>query len=84
MVYDEKWALEKAVEAAKNSNCKSQRGVILWHRENGSFTHGWNAPPKPFICDGSDKCRANCPKTAVHAEQAALMNAITYGMREPM
>ena len=34
-IYDEKWALERAVEAALNSNCKSKRGVVIWHRRWG-------------------------------------------------
>jgi len=76
--FDEKWALNKAVEAAKNSNCKSQRGVVLWHRETGLYSSGYNAPPLPFVCDGSDKCRTNCSKTAVHAEQLALMEALNW------
>lgn len=72
--YDEKWALDEAIKASLNSNCKSKRGVIIWHRRWGIVSSGWNMPPKPFICDGSEACRANCAKTAVHAEQAALIN----------
>src|ERR1017187_4351935 len=74
--YDEKWALEKAIKAALNSNCQSKRGVVIWHRKKGFISSGWNAPPAPHICDGSDKCKANCSKTAVHAEQAAIINAL--------
>jgi deoxycytidylate deaminase len=76
--YDEKWALNEAVEAAKHSKCKSQRGVVIWHRPSGSRTIGWNAPPLPFVCDGSDACKAQCSKTAVHAEQAALLSALHF------
>lgn len=72
-IYDEKWALKLAVKAAKKSKCQSQRGVVIWHRKYGLMTSGWNAPPKPFKCDGSDACRANCAKTALHAEQAAIL-----------
>lgn len=75
-MYDEKWALNQAVQAAKNSNCKSKRGVVIWNRETGIISYGWNAPPKPMVCDGSEACRANCAKTAVHAEQAALIETI--------
>lgn len=75
--FDENWALNEAVMAASNSKCKSQRGVIIWDRTlGGEYVMGWNAPPEPFICDGSDKCRENCSKTAVHAEQAALMEML--------
>lgn len=74
--YSEKWALKIAVLNARNSNCKSKRGVVIWNRYNGMVSYGWNAPPHPFVCDGSETCRANCAKTAVHAEQKALMNAL--------
>lgn len=76
MKYDENWALERAVEAAKNSKCQSKRGVVIWSRYTGIITSGWNAPPAPFKCNGSDECKATCSKTAVHAEQAALMALI--------
>jgi deoxycytidylate deaminase len=72
-LFDEKWALEQAVKAAKNSTCKSQRGIVIWNRKHGLMTSGWNALPKPFKCDSSEACRANCAKTAVHAEQAAIL-----------
>lgn len=75
-MFDEKWALEKAVIAAGNSNCKSKRGVVIWHRKKGTISAGWNAPPMPYVCDGSEACRSNCAKTAVHAEQAALINVL--------
>ena len=74
--FSEEKAFRYAVKAAKNSNCKSKRGVVIWDRYVGLISIGWNAPPKPFVCDGSEACRANCAKTAVHAEQAALMNAL--------
>lgn len=81
-MYNEKMALKAAVSSAKNSNCKSKRGVVIFHRTWGIISEGWNAPPKPFICDGSDDCRANCAKTAVHAEQAALMEYLRYPNEE--
>lgn len=73
---DEKWALNEAVKIAKNSKCKSKRGVVIWNRTRGVISSGWNAPPLPFKCDGSRSCRENCSKTAIHAEQAALMGFI--------
>jgi len=72
-MFDEQWALKMAVDSANNSKCKSQRGVVIWNRKVGLVSYGWNAPPLPHVCDGSEKCRANCAKTAVHAEQSALM-----------
>jgi len=29
MIYDENWALERAIEFSLKSKCKSQRGVII-------------------------------------------------------
>jgi deoxycytidylate deaminase len=70
---DEHEALEAAVEAGRKSPCaKSQRGVVLFHREEGVVGMGFNHPPAPFVCDGSEKCRAACGKICVHAEMAAL------------
>jgi len=71
--YNEIWALDQAVIAARKSKCKSQRGIVIWHREHGLISDGFNAPPKPFVCDSSEACRANCAKTALHAEQVALL-----------
>lgn len=71
---DEKQALKEAIEIAKLSPCKSKRGVVIWHRGLGFIAGGCNQPPPNFICDGSEACRANCNKTAVHAEQEALID----------
>ena len=78
--YDEVWALGEAVKASLNSNCKSKRGVVIWHRQLGLISSGCNMPPLPYICDGSEECRANCAKTAVHAEQYALMSMVKLGL----
>ena len=68
------WPLDMAVSEAKRSNCQSQRGVIIWHQHLGLMASGHNRPPLPFVCDGSDECRKHCSKTAVHAEQNAILN----------
>lgn len=73
MMFDENWALLQAVEIAKQSPCRSKRGVVIWNRTAGLISVGFNAPPKPFECDGTDACKKNCAKTAVHAEQKALL-----------
>lgn len=75
--YDENWALDQAVLIANQSNCKSKRGVVIWHYKYGLISSGFNAPPTPLVCDGSEECRLNCSKTAVHAEQVALIRAIS-------
>jgi deoxycytidylate deaminase len=77
MIYDEKWALNEAVKYADISKCKSKRGVIIWNRFTGMVGAGWNRPPFPFKCDGSEECRCDCAKTAVHAEQVALLDMIS-------
>lgn len=37
---------------------------------------GTNCQPFPFVCDGSERCKRNCGKTAIHAEQAAILRAL--------
>jgi len=74
---NENRALEEAIKAAKRSPCsKSKRGVVLWCPEiYCSLTLGWNHPPEPMFCDGSEACRESCGKLCVHAEADALINA---------
>lgn len=38
---------------------------------------GFNGPPEGFSCDGSERCRANCGKLCVHAEQRAILEGCT-------
>lgn len=59
-------------EAMKSPCAKSKRGVVIW-RGHDLLSRGWNAPPDPFICDGSAACRESCNKLAVHAEVDALL-----------
>lgn len=76
-MYTEQQALERAVNAGRMSPCsKSQRGVVVWNRELFDILAiGYNHPPLPFFCDGSEACRASCREVCVHAEQHALLNA---------
>lgn len=70
---DEHEALRQAVKVGAASPCaKSRRGVVLFHRREGVVAVGFNHPPHPFACDGSDACRASCNLLCVHAETAAL------------
>ena len=67
--------LEYAIRAACESSCsKSKRGVIIWNPHLNTYTTANNSPPlaSSFQCDGSDECKANCGKVAVHAEDRAL------------
>lgn len=82
---------ELAVAAANASPCaKSKRGVVIYSRKTnvdiesndwnwaGRFTiHGnaHNSPPWPYECDGTDACKANCSRVAVHAEQRAILQS---------
>lgn len=67
-----------AIEASLNSPCQSKRGVVIFEGEN-HISMGWNNQPAPFVCDGSENCKRSCSKTAIHAEQAAIINALGGG-----
>lgn len=83
-LYDENWALDRAIEAARKSPCqKSQRGVVVWREGWPQFSVGWNHQPAPFSCDGSEQCRANCAKLCVHAEAHALFGIIGSAVSGP-
>lgn len=38
-------------------------------------SRGFNGPPCGFGCDGSEQCRAACPKVCLHAEDRAIRAA---------
>lgn len=67
--------VDEAVEAAKKSPCQSKRGAILVDQQCRLLASGFNDQPYPFVCNGSDECKAKCGKTAIHAEQMAILNA---------
>ena len=82
-----------AVAAGAASPCaKSKRGVVIWARNRehsplkGACIEGTmyaiqasahNARPDG-PCDGSDACRRDCGKVAVHAEQAAILKCTDW------
>ena len=73
--FSENDAFREAVLVGRQSPCsKSQRGVVIFHRNFGKVAGGFNAPPLPFRCNGSMACRADCNKLSVHAETAALLD----------
>lgn len=77
---DENDALKVATDAACQSPCaKSKRGVVVWGPGTGVMAATYNAPPAGYRCDGSPACRASCRKVAVHAEQAAILDAHRWG-----
>lgn len=71
-IVDELLAMEIATKVAAMSPCqKSQRGVVIFHRERGVLATGFNHPPPGFRCDGV-VCRQHCDKVCIHAENEAL------------
>lgn len=67
--------VDEAVKAAMYSPCQSKRGaIIVWDEK--LISTGFNYQPSPFECDGSDQCKKYCGKTAVHAEQDAILSAM--------
>lgn len=67
--------VDYAVEVAMKSPCQSKRGVLIADKAGDLIGEGFNHQPSPFICDGSDACKRTCGKTAVHAEQSAILSA---------
>lgn len=80
------FAIAAAVDAAGRSLCaKSKRGAAVFRRACSTgccervLGIGWNAQPGPFVCTGSDACKAACGKLCVHAELRAIRAAIGNG-----
>lgn len=68
--------VDRAVEIAQYSPCRSKRGAVIFVRATGGIVaHGYNFKPRGFDCDGSAACKSTCRGEAVHAEQSALMLA---------
>lgn len=78
MNINEVWRLA-AIAGSKSPCAKSKRGVVVWAGES-ILASKCNTPPTGFTCDGSDTCRASCGKVAVHAEQAAILQCLAYGV----
>lgn len=66
------------VQEAQLSPCQSKRGAIVFDQRGVILSYGHNDQPLPFMCTGRDDCKKNCGKTAVHAEQAAILGLSTY------
>jgi deoxycytidylate deaminase len=67
--------IDDAVYLAMQSPCRSKRGVVISSHDGIVIGSGFNHQPFPFECDGSEACNRNCGKTAIHAEQAAILTA---------
>ena len=73
MAYTERDAFSEACRVASLSPCaKSHRGVVIFDRNLGQLATGYNQPPPPFVCNGSDECEDACGKLCIHAEMMAL------------
>lgn len=66
------WLITQAILVAKESPCRSRRGVVIYEPSGMIVGSGWNSPPEPFGCPGRDRCRGKCGQLAVHAEARAL------------
>lgn len=76
------WFIEYARKQACNSPCQSKRGVAIWDAHYDDLVAlGFNRPPPPILCDGSDTCRATCSQRAVHAEQVAMLGVPSSELR---
>lgn len=70
--------LQIAIEQANQSRCLSKRGAVIWADVQYSsqplvMGRGFN---KHSECDQTAECKVTCRLLAVHAEQAALMDAL--------
>ena len=68
---------EAEIEARRSPCAKSKRGVIIVN--NGDIVgRGFNGPPRGIECE-PDVCMSVCSHYAVHAEQNAILDALTNG-----
>lgn len=85
--------IEAARQAALRSPCaKSKRGVVLFNPRmidhplmarrssppHAIATLGFNGPPRGFECKDSMQCRGNCAEICMHAEQRAILSALSH------
>jgi hypothetical protein len=69
--------IDRALQAAAQSPCRSKRGVVLYDMRTGAFRGaGFNGPPGG--CPGRAVCAGACGQRAVHAEVRALREAEVY------
>ncbi len=74
-IRDEFDALALASKIARWSTCQSKRGVVIWRPETErALSVGINHQARGFTCDGSDACKLWCGRTAIHAEESAILH----------
>jgi len=91
------FAISHARAAALKSPCaKSNRGAVIFDRANIDYWQargitpydaivgeGHNGQPVGFTCSNSVRCRRDCARLCMHAEQRAVMQALVHsGDRE--
>lgn len=70
-------AIDAATDAACRSPCrKSRRGVAIWVPSTGEILATAYNRRLDALCDGTDACRAVCRRVCIHAEEAAILNAL--------
>lgn len=75
-------AMAAAIAAGACSPCaKSKRGVVIFNSK-GVISIGYNHPPEPMRCDGSEACRASCRYLCIHAEEDAMQHIIVLSSQE--
>lgn len=67
------------------NRARADQAASEWHRPvSEALTYvyddvvvatGCNGPPSPFTCSGSDRCRRDCGKLCLHAEERAIRAA---------
>ncbi len=73
-----KQAFEAAIGVSMLSPCRSKRGAVVFGK-SGIVSTGYNHPPQQMVCDRSDRCKKTCGRTAIHAEQHAIIEVIGGG-----
>jgi hypothetical protein len=69
--------IDRALQIAAQSPCRSKRGVTLYDMRTGAFRGaGFNGPPGG--CPGRAVCAGTCGQRSVHAEVRALREAAVY------
>jgi transcriptional regulator with XRE-family HTH domain len=69
--------VDRALEIASRSPCRSKRGVVLYDPRTGEVRgSGFNSPPASLGCPGRERCSGTCGQRSVHAEVRALREAL--------
>ena len=71
--------VNEAQRTAMLAGCrKSRRGVVVWRGDTLDVLGRGANEPAVGACDRSESCRRDCPRTCVHAEQVAILDAMRW------